>query len=413
MVTQGREKTIMIEPPILSRVYNQLGNGIVSLNNARKITEFPIPFPLAQMITFMLLFHWLITAFICAASVERSFWAGILSFIVTFSFHSINYIAMELEMPFGDDANDLPLYEMQADLNASIKSLMHHLAQNPPHFAYKPEHKLLKCRGQSMEDIFEDLKKSGPKLSSDAMADSPDTGKSFGSPVNPDNEKSHGNAMVMQAASAHGAARPRELLNGSSKNLQMSKEPQVRTLPNSTPEIWFHMGPNDSKGTNDTQRPDAEAPWKAQSVFSVAALHNALPRGGARKVSPQVHNALPLGGAPTVSPQVSPLPDLPLQLQLPPELELSLPSLADPMLGAPTSEKPMPAYRAPCISTTTRDAAGLPVKLQALQEYNDAASFPAPLAAPSFGLPTGMTLLTKSRSQAGSTEIRKASHFTA
>jgi len=66
-------KILKVAPPILSRVYNQLGNGIVNLNNARKITDFPIPFPLAQMITFMLLFHWFITAFICAASVEQSF----------------------------------------------------------------------------------------------------------------------------------------------------------------------------------------------------------------------------------------------------------------------------------------------------------------------------------------------------
>merc|ERR1719410_3000012 len=155
LIGDADEKQLLkVAPPILSRVYNQLGNGIVNLNNARKITEFPIPFPLAQMIAFMLLFHWVITAFICAASVERSFWAGILSFIVTFSFWSINYIAVELEQPFGDDANDLPLYEMQADLNASIRSLMDSRAQHPPKFNFRQEHKMLRARSQTMEDIF-------------------------------------------------------------------------------------------------------------------------------------------------------------------------------------------------------------------------------------------------------------------
>merc|ERR1711865_503002 len=85
IVEANAAETIKVAPPILSRVYNQLGNGIVNLNNARKITDFPIPFPLAQMVTFMLVF---------------AFW-------------SINYIAVELEMPFGDDTNDLPLSEMQ------------------------------------------------------------------------------------------------------------------------------------------------------------------------------------------------------------------------------------------------------------------------------------------------------------
>ena len=50
------QEIILVAPPILSRVYNQLGNGIVNLNNARKITSFPIPFPLAQMITLTSLF---------------------------------------------------------------------------------------------------------------------------------------------------------------------------------------------------------------------------------------------------------------------------------------------------------------------------------------------------------------------
>jgi len=146
--------TIKVAPPILSRVFNQLGNGIVNLNNARKITEFPIPFPLAQMITFMLLIHWLITAFVCAASVERSFWAGILSFIVTFSFWSINYIAVELEQPFGDDANDLPLHDMQEDMNKSLVALLDHRAQHPPEFAFREDHRRLDRSTQDIEQIF-------------------------------------------------------------------------------------------------------------------------------------------------------------------------------------------------------------------------------------------------------------------
>jgi len=155
LIGEADEKKILkVAPPILSRVFNQLGNGIVNLNNARKIKEFPIPFPLAQMITFMLLFHWAITAFICAASVERTFWAGILSFIVTFSFWSINYIAVELEQPFGDDPNDLPLHEMQADLNRSLVGLLDPCAQHAPEFAFKKEAHLACHRKKSfLEEI--------------------------------------------------------------------------------------------------------------------------------------------------------------------------------------------------------------------------------------------------------------------
>jgi len=138
-----KREIIKVAPPILSRVYNQLGNGIVNLSQARKIAEFPIPFPLAQMITFMLLFHWCITAFVCGASVERVFWSGAISFIVAFSFWSINYIAVELECPFGDDANDLPLAEMQEDINRCLVGLLDRRAQQPPDFKFRTES--LKC----------------------------------------------------------------------------------------------------------------------------------------------------------------------------------------------------------------------------------------------------------------------------
>jgi len=154
LIGEATEKEIIkVSPPVLSRVYNQLGNGIVNLNNARKITEFPIPFPLAQMITFMLLFHWGITAFVCAASVETTVSAGMISFIVVFSFWSINYIAVELEQPFGDGKNDLPLHEMQIDLNLSLKGLLDDRAQRPPLFNFKTDHLELNTSRKGVNEI--------------------------------------------------------------------------------------------------------------------------------------------------------------------------------------------------------------------------------------------------------------------
>jgi len=157
-------QVIKVAPPILSRVYNQLGNGIVNLNNARKITEFPIPFPLAQMITFMLLFHWGITAFVCAASVKTTFWSGLISFIVVFSFWSINYIAVELEQPFGDDANDLPLHDMQEDLNLSLGTLLQKQAQVPPTFNFKEEHKLLLMSREGIDELMREHAQTSPTI---------------------------------------------------------------------------------------------------------------------------------------------------------------------------------------------------------------------------------------------------------
>lgn len=157
IIEADSEQTIKVAPPILSRVYNQLGNGIVNLNNARKITDFPIPFPLAQMVTFMLLMHFFITIIVCAASVDTGAWAGFLAFLVVFSFWSINYIAIELEMPFGEDPNDLPLHEMQSDLNKSLVCLMQKSAQVCPAFRYNPVHAAFRTTETHLDEYLSEL----------------------------------------------------------------------------------------------------------------------------------------------------------------------------------------------------------------------------------------------------------------
>merc|ERR1719174_2582758 len=48
-------------PPILSRAFQEISRGIVNLQNARKIADFPYPFPLAQMSMILQLFHWVMT----------------------------------------------------------------------------------------------------------------------------------------------------------------------------------------------------------------------------------------------------------------------------------------------------------------------------------------------------------------
>merc|ERR1719235_2340444 len=109
------------------------------------------------MVTFMLLCHFAITVVVCAASVETSAWAAFLSFLVVFSFWSINYIAIEIEMPFGDDPNDLPLAEMQTDLNRSLISLMQPPAQKCPTFNLNTKHKYFNCSETHLREYLHEL----------------------------------------------------------------------------------------------------------------------------------------------------------------------------------------------------------------------------------------------------------------
>jgi len=127
---------IKIAPPILSRVYNQLGNGIVKLTRARQIKAFPIPFILAQMITALMLTHWLSNSLVCGLSLQSVFTAMIVSFLGQMCFWGIHYIAVEMEGPYGGEANDLCLEDLQTDLNKSLLSIAHPLARKPPTFEH-------------------------------------------------------------------------------------------------------------------------------------------------------------------------------------------------------------------------------------------------------------------------------------
>lgn len=127
-------KIIKVAPPLLTRVFQELSRGMVHLNNARKIKEIPFPFPYSQMLTVMLLVHWLSQPMLASQVIKSRIAAAVVCFFVTFAFWSLIYIAREIDQPFGEDANDLPLRDMQKDFNRSCLNLLHPLAQKVPNY---------------------------------------------------------------------------------------------------------------------------------------------------------------------------------------------------------------------------------------------------------------------------------------
>ncbi|CAE8693390.1 unnamed protein product [Polarella glacialis] len=125
LVIQANDSCVIDVPaPILSRVFQELGSGSVSFSNAKKLRDVPFPFPYAQLISCMLFVHWLFTPVFAAYAIESSEWAGVMSFFVTMSFWSLYYIALEIDQPFGEDPNDLPIHKIQQDWNNSLLTLL-------------------------------------------------------------------------------------------------------------------------------------------------------------------------------------------------------------------------------------------------------------------------------------------------
>jgi len=134
LVTENHEQNIVkIPPPICSRVYQELSRGMVNLHNAKKITDVQFPYPYAQLISILLLSHAVLTPVVVSSFLEQPWWAAMVAFVPVFGMFSVNEVANELEMPFGEDDNDLDLHRFQEEMNKSLLMLIHGNADLMPH----------------------------------------------------------------------------------------------------------------------------------------------------------------------------------------------------------------------------------------------------------------------------------------
>lgn len=118
------DKVIQVSPPVLSRVFQEMSRGMVHLSNLRKIALVPFPYPYQQMLIVMLIFHNIMTTCMAAVICESQAWATVLVFMVVGCFWGVIYIAVEVDQPFGDDENDLPLIDMQKEFNKNLITLL-------------------------------------------------------------------------------------------------------------------------------------------------------------------------------------------------------------------------------------------------------------------------------------------------
>lgn len=126
LITKAHDDSILkIPPPILSRVYQTISRGFVNLLNAKKITDTKFPFPYAQLIAGLMFLDTVLTPIMIGQAVRSKILAALLTFVPIFGMYSLNFIAAELEDPFGIDANDLPLGKFQKEMNSCLLMLLH------------------------------------------------------------------------------------------------------------------------------------------------------------------------------------------------------------------------------------------------------------------------------------------------
>merc|ERR1712137_10408 len=90
--------------------------------------------------------HWIATVCVAGGTMDSPVFYAIYAFVSTLCLWSMTYVAQELEQPYGDDPNDLPLYAMQTSLNDSLVTLLHHEVQQPPGLTFDPDKPSLECK---------------------------------------------------------------------------------------------------------------------------------------------------------------------------------------------------------------------------------------------------------------------------
>jgi len=109
-----------VAPPIVSRIFQFLGDGMLSYNHARKIMFIPFPFGHAQLSVFFCLVMVIVIPFLMHEWTDEPLIGTVLTFLTVLCLFGINEVARDLENPFRNFPNELPLVNFQAQYNESL-----------------------------------------------------------------------------------------------------------------------------------------------------------------------------------------------------------------------------------------------------------------------------------------------------
>jgi len=112
-------------PPIVGRIFQELSNGCLAFEGAKKVATIPFPFPYAQIVQYLQLAFVLSCPFVVVAFVDELFFQMFFTFLGVFTFTTLNAVASQLEDPFGHDSNDLPMRELHRHFVCNLSQLTH------------------------------------------------------------------------------------------------------------------------------------------------------------------------------------------------------------------------------------------------------------------------------------------------
>eukprot|EP00294_Goniomonas_avonlea_P008745 CAMPEP_0114552300 /NCGR_PEP_ID=MMETSP0114-20121206/7054_1 /TAXON_ID=31324 /ORGANISM="Goniomonas sp, Strain m" /LENGTH=409 /DNA_ID=CAMNT_0001737173 /DNA_START=290 /DNA_END=1519 /DNA_ORIENTATION=- len=132
---------VAVPPPVLGRGLQAISDGFNAFQVAAKIMDTLFPFPYAQLLNGLMIMFTISTPIAVSTFTNSIYIAAFLSCLAVVGIIALEEVAKEIENPFGNDANDLPLSLYQEKFNSWVKQLL-------------LEHNILLRSGHDAEDIF-------------------------------------------------------------------------------------------------------------------------------------------------------------------------------------------------------------------------------------------------------------------
>lgn len=121
-----------VGPPIISRLFQFLSDGMIYYNHGRKIMYTPFPFPHAQLTAFFIVVIIGAIPMLLNQYVQDSYIACFMTFLSVTCLSGLHEVARELENPFRNTPNDVPLCTFLAMYNESLITL--YAGYHPDHY---------------------------------------------------------------------------------------------------------------------------------------------------------------------------------------------------------------------------------------------------------------------------------------
>jgi len=97
--------------PIMSRSYQELSNGMNGYSQAQKIADIPFPFPFTQLMEILLYGYSVLIPMHTAVFTQGQVFTPLLAFCIAYSLWTLSELSRELEDPFADGPNQLPVLD--------------------------------------------------------------------------------------------------------------------------------------------------------------------------------------------------------------------------------------------------------------------------------------------------------------